>query len=390
MEIRRGNKKEFNTIIDFINFVFSSNKGGCPHDFLNLYANLYHETDESMHNLINMWDEDLIVGSVLAFPRTLSVGGRELSVCGIGSVACHPRYRGQGIMSKLLEYSNAEMEKNGVQLSNLGGRRSRYNHFGYENAGNCYRISLSTIAFKASGYKAKGYSFVPFTLEDTDIVGKMHELYKSKPIHYVYSEEQFFLRLIIPASELAIPYAVYNEKSELLGYIAIDKYSDDCELREICLFDDSLTSEVIMEFVALNMLSISTCFYEYQMDDFAPIASIGSLVKHVDSGMWAILDFKSVISALLSFKASYSTLPEGSLVLALGDETLKVTLHGGEVSVIDSTDCPDFSFGKLEAISALTAPVTSSYFRKHSNPDKLGLALRWFPLPLACLSGERV
>lgn len=390
MKIRRGNKEEFNTIIDFINFVFSSNKGGCPHSFLELYANLYQETDESMNNLINMWDDNLIVGSVLAFPRTLSVGGKELSVRGIGSVACHPRYRGKGIMSQLLTYNNEEMKKDGVQLSNLGGRRSRYNHFGYENAGNSYRVSLSTIAFKAFGYKAKGYSFVPFTLEDTDLVKKMHDLYNTKPIHYVYSTEQFFLRLIIPASQLAIPYAVYNEKSELLGYIAIDKYGSECEMREICLYDDSLTSEVIYEFAAQNNCSVEASFYEYQLDYYLPLASVGSLIKHNDSGMWAVLDWKNVISALLSFKATYACLPEGSLVFSLDNEKLKVTLENGNVSVENTDDEADFTFSELQAISALTAPVTSSYFRKHSDPEKLGLALRWFPLPLACLSGERV
>ncbi len=389
MEIRRGNKQEFNTIIDFINFVFSSNPGGCPHSFLDLYANLYLESDESMHNLINMWDDNLIVGSVLAFPRTLSVGGKELSVCGIGSVACHPRYRGKGIMSKLLSYNNEEMKKNGVQLSNLGGRRSRYNHFGYENAGNSYRVSVSAIAFKASGYQAKGYSFVPFTIEDAELVNKMHELYSSKPVHYVYSAEQFFLRLIIPAAKLAVPYAVYNEKSELLGYIAVDQNSE-CEMREICLYDDSLTSEVIMEYVAQNNISVSASFYEYQLDDYLPLSSIGSLVRHCDSGMWAVLDWKEVISALLSFKASYACLPEGTLVLSLGDEKLEVSLKGNSVTVTDSDKDADFAFSDLQSISALTAPVTASYFRKHSDPEKLNLALRWFPLPLACLSGERV
>lgn len=383
MQIRRGTKQEFYKIIDFIDYVFSI-------EFLKLYANLYEETDESMHNLINMWDDDMIVGSVLSFPRVLSVNGTELSLHGIGSVACHPRYRGKGIMSRLLSFNNDEMKNAGVKLSYLDGRRSRYNHFGYENGGNMYCVTMSKIALKASGYSKKGYSFVPFTLEDTELLKKMHELYSAKPIHYVYTPEQFFLRLVIPLDPRSVPLAVYNEKGDLLGYVAVHFSDDSVDFREICLYDDSLIPDVAFEFCTINDCKFSACFYEYQMKYFLPIADVGSLVKTSTCGMWKILDYPSVITALLSFKASYTPLPKGSLVIAIDDEKLRITLSDKKVLVTPDNGDPDFSFDSLSAVAALSSPVTSAFFSSHNNPDKLNLALRWFPLPLTCLRGERV
>lgn len=180
LEIRRGKKEEFDQIIDFIDFVFSKNS--CPHDFLEMYPNLYRRTDESMNNLVNLWDDNEIVASVLVYPRTLCIGGKKLKVCGIGSVAAHPRYRGRGYMTKLLSYITSEMKADGTALSNLGGRRTRYNHFGYEIGGNGYGIEFSWEAIKTvlPDYEGSGYKFEKFGGENKALIGTLMEIYNSK------------------------------------------------------------------------------------------------------------------------------------------------------------------------------------------------------------------
>lgn len=387
MEIRRGKKEEFYTIIDFIDFVFS--KAHEPHDFLKLYANLYLETDESMRNMINMWDGGQIVGSILSLPRTMVVGGKALKVCGIGSVACHPRMGGKGIMSRLMTYNNEEMRKDGVHLACLGGRRSRYNHFGYEEGGTNFSAEVSASAMQARlpDYDGSRYAFVPFSMENREMLNACHALYNSKPIHYDYTPEEFFLRLTIPCCG-AKPFAIQKD-GEFCGYIS---YSDTSKLNivEMTLCDDNDSADVMLTLAAQHKKTVTIDLYEYQLPYFRPIADVGSLLDMDGSGMWKVLDWKSVLEALLTFKASYMTLPEGTLVLTLGDTTYSVTLRDGKAAVTGTAQSADFSFGELEAVSALTSPVTQSYFGLCGDLTKMTLARSWFPLPLSRLFAERV
>ena len=387
MEIRRGKKEEFYTIIDFIDFVFS--KAHEPHDFLDLYANLYLETDESMRNMINMWDGGQLVGSILSLPRTMVVGGKPLKVCGIGSVACHPRMGGQGIMSKLMHYNNDEMQKDGVQLACLGGRRSRYNHFGYEEGGTHFSAKLSKSAMQAKRpqFDAGRFDFVPFTMDDSELLAACHALYNEKPVHFDYTDEEFYLRLTIPCSG-SKPYAIYKDGA-FCGYVSHGS-GDEMHVVELTLCDDNDSADVLFTLAAKCKTSVSIDLYEYQLPYFRPIADVGSLIGMEESGMWKVLDWKSVIEALLTFKASYMTLPEGSLVLAIDGTTYCVTLRDGQAAAVETAQDADFAFSQLEAVCALTSPVTQTYFGLCGDLQKMTLARSWFPLPLSRLFAERV
>lgn len=387
MEIRRGKKEEFYTIIDFIDFVFS--KAHCPHDFLKMYANLYRETDASMHNMINLWDDGKIIGSILSLPRTMVAGGKALKVCGIGSVACHPRMGGKGVMSRLMTYNNEQMQKDGVQLACLGGRRSRYNHYGFEVGGTHFRAEVSESAMEARlpDYDSSRYTFVPFSMQNEQLLAACHALYNSKPLHYDYTPEDFFLRLTIPYSN-AKPFVLYKDGA-FCGYIS---YCDTSKLNivELTLCDDNDSADVMLSLAAQHKKSVTIELYEYQIPFFRPAADVGNLITMQESGMWAVLDWKAVLEALLTFKASYTTLPEGTLILQIGGTAYSVTLQNG-CAVAEKTDRPaDFSFGALEAVSALTSPVTQSYFGLCGDLEKITLARSWFPLPLSRLFAERV
>ena len=391
LEIRRGKKEEFDQIIDFIDFVFSKNS--CPHDFLEMYPNLYRRTDESMNNLVNLWDDNEIVASVLVYPRTLCIGGKKLKVCGIGSVAAHPRYRGRGYMTKLLSYITSEMKADGTALSNLGGRRTRYNHFGYEIGGNGYGIEFSWEAIKTvlPDYEGSGYKFEKFGGENKALIGTLMEIYNSKPVHYDYDEDDFFLRLIIP-SDGAYPLAVYSDDG-LLGYIAVSpgKDDDDLYVREICLKDDSLVADVLMTLAVSGKYYIGMRFSEYDFVNLKEVFKYTGEVKFEGSGMWNVFNWKDTVEALLRCKASYMPLAKGRLVIDIeGSGRYSVIYDGRDVSVEPTDDAADFAFSKLDAVRALTGPASAAMFGFGSDADTLSLIKSWFPLPLISLSTERV
>ncbi|MCR5484693.1 MAG: GNAT family N-acetyltransferase [Clostridiales bacterium] len=391
LEIRRGTAAEFDKIIDFIDFVFS--KDYEPHDFINMYPNLYRRTDESMHNMVNLWDGDELRGSVIVYPRYLSVGGKTLSVYGIGNVSCHPRFRGKGYMTMLMNYINEEAKKNGVQLMNLGGRRDRYNHFGFEIAGNCYQMHLERdFVLKAlPGYDGGKYTFEKFGYDDRDIVDRLHKIYLSKPAHYEYDYDDFFLRLVIPCDG-AYPLAVRDKNKKLIGYLAVcPERERDIDIREICLEDDDLTDDVLISFIIKNDYYPDFKFSEAQLPYVQKIIDLGGDVVFRGNGMWEVFDWKNTIDALLSYKASYSVLKKGTLVFDIENSgRYAVSYDGEKVSVTETTADADFELSALKAIRALLGSTPSIFLGLNKDEKRSELVRSWLPLPLTWFGTERV
>lgn len=88
-----------------------------------------------------------IVSHAAAIPQTFVVDGFEIQCWGIGGVATHKRHRGNGYMSRLLEFWLARADEAGVPLVELGGDRQRYGSFGWENAGRDYRYGVTERSF---------------------------------------------------------------------------------------------------------------------------------------------------------------------------------------------------------------------------------------------------
>ncbi len=106
------------------------------------YSHIYKPTRKDMSNNVIIRDGDRIVSCVGIFPMTLVCGDVRLSVGGIGGVSTEPRYRGQGLMTKLLNNSISMMRRRKYDISILWGDRQRYGRFGWENAGRQYAFNI--------------------------------------------------------------------------------------------------------------------------------------------------------------------------------------------------------------------------------------------------------
>ena len=108
------------------------------------YPHAYRDTPEYARRLLLVRDEGEIVGSLAIHPLTIRVEGARLVTGGIGIVGTHPRRRGEGIMSAMLEDAVRRMERSGYALSVLGGDRQRYGWFGWEDGGTRNTFELTT------------------------------------------------------------------------------------------------------------------------------------------------------------------------------------------------------------------------------------------------------
>ena len=389
IDISRGKISEFDEVIDFLDYVFSKNSA--PHDFPLMYPNLYRRTEACMNALINLREDGVIKASILAYPRTVSVCGAELKVFGIGSVATHPRARGRGFMSMLMNYNLDEMKKSGAALSNLGGRRSRYNHFGYEISGNAYRMELSYNAVReAYGEPGADFTFRPFEYSETDLIDACAAIYAQKCVHYVYDRDDFALRFYNWGGNK--PYAVYSAGGELLGYMAMSGRRDrGREICEIVLKDDADCARVIISYVLQMQEGVGLRLGEWQLRSCKELFRIGGGLSIVSTGMWNVLDWPAVLKALLTLKAVYTEMDEGTLVLDIaGSGRYALGYGGGTVSVAPTAAAPDLAFSALDAVYALCGPAPAALIGTDLPARVMRLVRSWFPLPLTHFDTERV
>lgn len=129
---------EFDELMAMLDRCFAYERGG-------MAAHLpfvYDRERPERHAVITV-DGD-VVSHAARVPETLSIGEDATVECGgIGGVATAKPHRGNGYMSQLLEFWLERMAANDLPLSELGGNRERYGHFGWERAGREVAYSIT-------------------------------------------------------------------------------------------------------------------------------------------------------------------------------------------------------------------------------------------------------
>ena len=267
-------------------------------------------------------------------------------------------------MSTLMKYIVEEMKKEGVHLSNLGGRRSRYNHFGYEISGNCYgtELSLDALLKANKDIDTDKYAFKALAYEDSDEVEACKAIYDKKPVHYDYDYDDFYLRMY--RANGTTPYAVY-EDGKIIGYLSVSAPEQSRDVKEICLPDDRNTCDVLFSFMLSHKTGLRFRTYESQLPYLRPFFDLSGEVIRYGNGMWNVLRYKDVIRAFARRKTEYAALEPGRLVFDVESEgRFAVTIgEDGSVDVSDTDENADFTFNGLSATRAFFGP----------NPELFGI-----------------
>ena len=141
-----GSPEDNEEYVDFINYVFGFN--GNDRSFYKLLPKLFGEGRDAASVTYFVKDErGKMLSAVGAFPLDMVICGEQVRARGIGNVAVHPRHRGKGYMIDAMGAALDAMTEEGVCLSILSGKRTRYDHFGFEKCGteSVYAVSPKNL-----------------------------------------------------------------------------------------------------------------------------------------------------------------------------------------------------------------------------------------------------
>lgn len=376
-------------LLDFANMVFSMEYNST--DFAMLLPKAYSKEQCQIptHHIIR--EQNSVKALIDSYPLTMQLNGEEayaIKACYVGTVCVHPKSRGKGYMITLMERVEEDAIKQGCALMILDGDRHRYQYYGFEHAGICYKfhMELNNIrhccarVYKNSGTMGQSYQFEEI-LSESSKLAYFYKLYQRR-IVTARSEEDFLLSL---QSYGAVAYAVLKEE-RVIGYLVLseDQRSvSEFELEELQIFP-GVIRDFMSEF-SIDQLNISV-----GMDETDKIECLEKMCDYCNasmSHMIKILNYERVFMFLLKWKQQYSTLAAGTYVIGIRNEQTK-TVQQYQLSVAANNICVTRTEQKadivLESMELVRLLTTSFYFVEQlkGEQNKLKNApAGWFPLP---------
>lgn len=362
--VRHARPEDFDELINLIDSVF-----GFPSErtegFLSLLPKLYKRDEPN--NIVIERDGEL-VGAVGLFRREIKVGDETLVSMGIGNVACRGDLRGSGIMTKLMTSAVEEIKASDADLSDLGGRRHRYGHFGYECAGRVYNFRIRPDFARHVPKADLSFGLTAEPIEK--YIDEAKALYESKRHRFV--RDDFALTI---ASWEADSYA-FTENGRFAGYAVCD---GDRVTETVLLDPTRFASSVNALFIRTEAEELTYTLHETETALIKEITPLYDGITLRSNEQIAVMNHRRVAEAYLKYQSEVTPLPDGEIQLlihgAKGDERFTLTVSGGEVSSRDGADDP-IELSDIEAIAllyGLASPHRALLSRAEAS---------WLPLPV--------
>ena len=290
-----------------------------------------------------------IAGGICILPGAFIIGSEKLVTAGIGSVAVAKGLRGRGIMNELMLYAEKKSLEYGADVGFLSGYRFRYQRFGYVPAGVKYVFEVSDNLI-ARTKESEKLCFSPVvSAEDEEAV---FALYSAQEVRFERERERFASILRTWHSKA---YLIKDERKNVCGYLIYK--GDENAVSELVLENNAKARDVLVLFArekGLKNLLVWCC--DFQRSLLKKLLEFGEHYRAEVPVSLKIFSHRNFIEKMLSLKARLGAVQSGSLVLKIGEETLKITVDGKNVTVFETQEKPELSFTQTEAAVALTRP----------------------------------
>ncbi len=365
--------------IEFINLAFGMQERGIT--FPVLLPKLYGDKADSRDVTYFAVEDNSILGTVGAFPLTFVIGGERFNVRGIGSVATHPERRGEGYMKALMKKAIDDMIADDIDFSVLGGRRHRYNYFGFEKCDGMAHFSLTEKTVSYVRPKVEGLSVRHVSPEDTELLDLLFEKMHKRPYYTLRPREALH---DILSSWYAFPVAFF-EGDSLVGWAVYD--GSKRRLLEFIPLDLSRADGMLALAVeTFGALSVTHPAYDTTLAEI--IDPLCENVDLVSEECFLVFNWKKLLSRLFSLLSESKKLVDGSLTVTVqgvkGDVTLCISVRNGKTSVEETAVPAEITLSTVEAESFFFRNV--SPLRAKVNPH----AASWLPLPLFIYEPDNV
>ncbi|MBE6677751.1 MAG: GNAT family N-acetyltransferase [Ruminococcaceae bacterium] len=364
-------EQDFNEILEKSNIIFG---GEGNTDYFQLYHPKLYEVRNSATEHLIVREDDGIKGILGVFPAEMDVCGNKLTVDGFGTMGVLKEARGKGYMKDLMNTAVAA-SKSRAHIAFLGGRRQRYEYFGFTPSGVAASFSFNrdNARHGIEGADLSVYGFSEGkTAEEAAFACK---LYNRRPAKVLRTESNFLTMLKTCRSTSII----IRKNGELFGYASVN--GEGRSINEIELEDIKELPAVLAAYLAnyeLRGISVGGVFM-FETEKLKMLDSVCENMSLHCCENFMINDYVAVIRAFLMLKASYTKLYDCHTVLEIeGADRIEISICNGNISVNSTDKDADLTMKPLEATRLLFG-ITSQVGIRNDIPEDFGHNL---PLPL--------
>ena len=353
IRIQKGgvNDDEF---IDFIQYVFGFN--GNDQSFYKLLPKLYgNGRTASDCNWFVVDENNKPLGAVGLYDIDYVIGEKHVRAKGIGNVAVHPRHRSKGYMIDCMNASLKDAIDSGAAMVVLGGVRHRYNHFGFEKCAPeyCFSVSPRSIRYVLGDY-VPSLRIAQVKANDDYYLDSIFELQQKQPFHAVRNRRELYEILI---SWQSVPY-VFLDEDTVVGYaIRAGQSVPDFYTDNPGYIDDM----IVCMSEKCGSLSYEMPLFNNEINDRLSVFASSQDIQANECVN--VLNWESILDAMMKLKASSGKMSEGSFVFEIdgyrAKETVELSFSGGVASAMKTYKAPDLKLSHLEAMDLFFAIYSS-------------------------------
>lgn len=369
MEYRKARPEELGKVIDFINLVFSMAHE--PHDFKELLPKAYGDDACFLPEHYIAIENGYIEGVVGLLEGELTVMGEKIKTGVIGSVSAHKYAKGKGHMKACMAMALEDAKKKGIELMWLGGKRQRYEYFGFAQGGIGLHFDLDADNFR---HGMPDVDETPFTFaEISPFTAQAHALHEKQPVFAGRAEKDF--ELICRSWDNKAMAVLKN--GEFAGYLVGN-------ISELVLADEDDCAGVIKAWhIAHDKKRVGISAPVWNKKRARLLSKVAGSCESGTIEMFRLNDFEKNIRLWLGLKASYARLMDGRFVLETEGEKIAIEVKDNAVSVQKTDEAPDASLSRLEAQDLLLANM------RWIDTDSMPACVEnWFPLPISAYSAD--
>jgi len=369
MEYRKARPDELGKVIDFINLVFSMAHE--PHDFKELLPKAYGDDACFLPEHYIAIENGYIEGVVGLLEGTLTVQGETIKTGVIGSVSAHKYAKGKGHMKACMAMALEDAKAKGIELMWLGGKRQRYEYFGFTQGGIGLHFGLNEDNFR---HGMPHVDETPFTFAEIGpFVAQAHALHEQQKVYAGREEKDF--ELICRSWENKGMAVLKN--GQFAGYLVGN-------ITELVLENEADCEGVLKAWhIAHGKEHVGVSAPVWNKQRARTLSKVAGSCRSGMIEMFRLNDFEKNIRLWLNLKASYARLTDGRFVLETEGERIAIEVKDNAVSVQKTDEAPDAVLSRLEAQDLLISNM------RWTDTDEMPACVEnWFPLPLSCFGAD--
>ena len=383
-ELRPLRKGDMHALSALLNTAFTGNPDS--RHFEEGLPKMWVDDDEHMARHIAVFEDGIMAGAVGIYPYDVRIGTKTLRFATVGNIGVLKEYRRRGYMKLLMNAAMEVLERERIDVSRLGGLRSRYEHYGYELCGTNYIIRLSGRNAEEVYPGGTGIIFTPIAEEDRAALAFVREQYSASAIACDRGDDTDLYRTLCAWKNRT--YLAWLDGNPI-GYLCVS--ADGSSVAEHGAINADLHTQMLCAWVMQgSAYEIRAELYPWDIPLCRSLMAVCETFSAVPATQCKILSPDRFADALLSLKASMTPLVPGTVSLGIeGSGTLVMEADGNDARVYRSDAPADDTYDALTAARMLFGMMPPDLCAPLSE-NTARLLASWLPLPFSWNGQDRV